>query len=265
MPPTLTQLQKKASALIFLGLLLCGAGCVKTEKTNTQKEYTMSKGWQTVDVGVERMEQQISASTTGRLIFYRFSPTSTYDWHWEHTTSAQSIADWMESRPQATLIANGVYFNEDYSPTGLLIIDRERVGKRRFDDDKSGMIDLEPPVRIINTKREPIDPKLMNQVAQSYPFLISDGQGAISKDSGLTARRTIIGKDAMGNTYLGILTEPLSLYHFMRLLQVQNIAWQEVMNLDGGPSSGIATRFTNDQTTMNSYTAVPNVIIVERK
>lgn len=253
---------------LFMAVLL-GSGCaeISTRPSSTKplpavQSQAVDSIWQSVDQGVNKIEYGSVSSV--QLTLYRFSPTSTFRWEWKQDVQhPKTISEWQQAHPAAKLIINGVYFLEDYTPAGLLIINHERVGQRRFDDDKSGMIDLSPSPRIINTQREPLDPKLLDQVGQSYPFLITNGEEAIKTDSGLFARRTIMGTDQQGNIYLGILSEPMTLFTFMKRLTSLDIFWKEVLNLDGGPSSGIVTNFAQDQTFISNYTRVPNVINIE--
>jgi len=43
------------------------------------------------------------------------------------------------------------------------------------------------------------------------------------------------------------------------------VSWDRVINMDGGPSSGIAFRSIISSEALDSYTVVPNVLFIEKK
>jgi hypothetical protein len=221
--------------------------------------------WVAVDDGVERLAFRYSTSTVSALILYRFSGEA-FTFRFEQSTSAKSIGTWADALPDASLIANGVYFHEDFSPSGALRIRGKDMGTRRFDLDKSGWLVLGPRPQLINTARDQAKPMDYLEAGQSYPFLVTAGKAAIKEDSGKAARRTLVGIDQQGRFYIGVLPDDaLSLYALMNVLQTVGVDWEAVLNLDGGPSTGLWAKFREKQELWNSYAAVPNVLVVERK
>lgn len=211
--------------------------------------------------GLEKITFQFGASTQEHLLLYKIDPTQ-YDFSIEHTSSARSIADWQLSLGIPTLVVNGAYFHEDYSPSGMLIVNGERVGSRAFDLDKSALLELSPLPQIIDTQTEVL-PAQTEHALQSYPLLVQNGMNAIQSDSGLVARRSFFGFDADGFAYIGILPDAeLSLFELGHVLESMNIKWKKVLNLDGGPSSGLAVANGDIE---NSIFPVPNVIVVKEK
>lgn len=219
--------------------------------------------WQVVDTQMERM---IFVSGDGiGVTLYRF-PADEYILRFAHDQDAHRVADWAQEVEGSILVVNGVYFTETYDPAGSLILDGEEIVNTAYDLDKSGYIVLQPEFDIVNTKVESIKEDELIEAGQSYPFLIWDGKAAVEKDSGLTARRTFIGQDKSGFIYLGVVSsDEVSLYELARVLQEVDVSWQAVMNLDGGPSTGLAARTQKKTELINSPVSVPNVILVERK
>ncbi len=211
--------------------------------------------------GLEKIVYWHGSSTNEYLLLYKIDPEK-YTFSTEHTSSARSIANWQADLRTPALIVNGAYFHEDYSPSGMLIIDAQQIGSRVFDFDKSAILELEPLPNIIDTNTSPAPTDLRNAL-QSYPLLIKQGRAGIEKDSELLARRTFFGIDTDKDIYIGILPKSeLSLFTLSRVLERMPINWATVINLDGGPSSGIAV--ANDEI-HNSIFPVPNVIIVRNK
>ncbi|MFC1599555.1 phosphodiester glycosidase family protein [Patescibacteria group bacterium] len=172
------------------------------------------------------------------------------------------ISDWAKEL-DAEIVINGAYFNKDFGPSGYLKINNERIGELIFDQGKSGLIQInngqfsirDLAINPLQTGEE------LDFGLQSFPFLINDGNAAIKEDSGKTARRTALGIDEEGHVYI-IFADliHISLYELMNKLIETNIDFTYVLNLDGGPSSGILIH----NELKDSVTKVPSVILFEK-
>ncbi len=260
---------KKISFVLVVSLCFVGAGCSpekKLESTTSIPPTSVERSAPSPEVksvanGLERMTFQFGSSAGEHLLLYKIDPAQ-YDFSIEHASSARSIADWQLTLGMPMLVVNGAYFHEDYSPSGMLIINGERIGSRTFDLDKSALLELSPLPQIIETKTEVL-PAQTKHALQSYPLLVRNGMNVIQSDSGLVARRTFFGFDTDGFAYIGILADAeLSLFELGHVLEKNNIKWKNVLNLDGGPSSGLAV--VNGEI-KNSIFPVPNVIVVKEK
>ncbi len=240
------------AAALFL-LALAGVGCSELSPLTQER----------VADGIDRIT--VNATTTQeQLILYRFA-AGRFDWSVEHASTSRTVASWFEHLNKPVAVANGVYFNEDGMPSGLLIDDGIPVGSRRFDDDKSGLITLGGQPSIINTQNE-YAPALLPEAAQSFPLLLIDGKAQVKVDTEKKARRTFFATDIRGNAYLGMAPlGSLSLYELSNLLAKSGLDLDRAINLDGGPSTGIAVQTENGLQLENSMSEIPNVIIVRRK
>lgn len=252
---------------ILLALcLLTGMGCSSPTPVTTQPQpeaVEQSATWQIVDSGIERLSYT-SSSLEAVVIMYRFDPKQ-FSFHFEISTSTKSMNDWSAAFPKASLIVNGVYFNEDNAPSGYFVSYGKRIGSRQFDLDKSGLIDVSDGVRILDTSDKSSLTGFAN-AAQSYPFYFKDGVPAIKTDTQKPARRSFIGKDKQGNVYLGVIpTAEISLFQTMLLLDEVDVDWANVINLDGGPSTGLISRARLSQERLPSLFPIPNIISVTRK
>lgn len=179
-----------------------------------------------------------------------------------NNTEAKKISQWSQQFPDSVII-NGEYFHLDNTPAGYLSIDGTSIGTDIFDQDKSGLfsvLDGQPEIRDLAV--QPIrEDESFDFALQSYPFIIKNQQPAIKEDSGKEARRSAIGIDQDGSIYLILSNQPnLTLYEFMNILVDSGISFQNVLNLDGGPSSGLAINLRGAELLIDSETTVPNVL-----
>ncbi len=260
-----------------LGLLLAvpilfGVGCsamsVKTGYPITPNlvptvEQASGK-WEQMETGIDRLAYA-SSSLSATVIIYRLDP-ALFNFHFEASTGTRSLSEWSAGFPEASLIVNGAYFHEDNSPSGFLVSHGEVISDRRFDLDKSGIINLSGGVRLIDTATEPIKFENLKEAAQSFPFFIKQGQPAIKEDSQKPARRSFIGKDRQGRVLVGVVPlAQISLFQLMELLDEVEVEWEDALNLDGGPSTGIFVHTRKRSEELPSLFPVPNVIVVTKK
>ncbi len=176
------------------------------------------------------------------------------------------VSEWADSG--GGLVINGAYFNEDYTPSGLLIIDKKRIGTRKFDYDKSAALVIKDgDVSIVNLKKEPRTRlESFDYVLQSFPLLIDEGNNTIGVDSQKKARRSAIGIDAVGNVYVIVSDSgDLSLYEFAEEIVKTGISFAKVLNLDGGPSTGVYSNWNKERVAIDSYTKVSSVVRFRKK
>ncbi|MBP9762994.1 phosphodiester glycosidase family protein [Patescibacteria group bacterium] len=267
--------------LVVLGLSCLGAGCSKLlspqsvgvsvlerlPNVTAPTSSTTVVGWSVRGEGIERANVRFSTSTGSDVILYRFDRQK-YTFAFEYSTSARSVAEWLAQAPEAVLALNGVYFQESYLPSGWLKTRGRIVGKRSYDFDKSGLLVLKPSFDLVTEpSRMEREQARSSEAGQSFPLLIAEGKSQVKEDSGKVARRTFVGLDKAGRyAYFGVVPyTTISLYELSVFLEKLPIAWQTVLNLDGGPSSGLVFRDTELSERIDSYLTVPNVILVKPK
>ncbi|MFA5129876.1 MAG: phosphodiester glycosidase family protein [Patescibacteria group bacterium] len=277
-------MKRIATPLLIVTVLFMGWGCVRGGATQpvvssrssllaprssstTTAEAAIPFTWSSIGDGAERGEKTIpNGEYTAHLIAYRFDPKK-YDFHFAQTDQPKLVSAWMQENSTASFIINGVYFQEDHSPAGMLRIDNTNVGSRSFDAKKSGLIIFgSDGNRIMDTSVNNVkDPKASNE-AQSYPFLIKNGSPAIQDDSGLVARRSFIGIDIDGKIIFGAYVGgEISLSSLSQLLATLPVTWTNAINLDGGASTGFSANISGYQELEDSYVDIPNVIEVEKR
>lgn len=255
-------------------LLISGAGCVTvpsgsfltnpiTHPVSTMDTFT----WKSIDSGLDRAVAHFSTSTASDLILYRVS-IKDHVFGIRASTSSAALSEWRDRLPKATLIINGAYFNPDYTPSGWLKAENVRVGTRTFDQERSSFLILNPTPRILEAA-SPSDEagKRATDAVQSYPLLVRGSVAAVKEESGKTARRTFVGIDkAHQYLYFGVVPyASISLYELSQVLATLPIPWEAVLNLDGGPSTGIVVQATDKPELIDSYLTVPNVLVVTKR
>jgi hypothetical protein len=259
-------MRRFVSLFLLMSMLLSGSGCVlpQEERGNGPLLPTVSQNiWVEFGPGIERLVYQSATSTVPTMMLYRFAPND-FSWSLVVKPAPQRIAAWAESDPSAVVLVNGVYFHEDFSPSGWMKQHGSVIGTREFDWERSAAVTLNP-VFSIGTASSSADLRDAQDAFQTYPFLIRHGLPAVQEDSGLIARRTFMGLDTDGRVYVGIVPGGLlSLYALSQALGALSIAWQDVVNLDGGPSSGLSVQGAERTDVWNSDASVPNVIVGRR-
>jgi uncharacterized protein YigE (DUF2233 family) len=257
---------KKIILPIFI-LALAGTGCIPTAVNiagNANNNAIAKPAWTNVGPDISRYEC-IAAACGKRLIVYRFAKDK-FSWRLLNRATPSTVEAWSRSLPNISAITNGVYFDENFQPTGLLITEGKTVNNRKYDLDLSGLINLSPTLNIIDTAKEKINTEKMTEAAQSFPLLIKNGVPVKKFKDEHYARRSFIGTDTLHDVYLGFIPEDsISFVDLAQYLSGIGVKWDNVINLDGGTSTGFAVRDEKFAESMNSIVQVPNVIVAERK
>lgn len=260
-------MHRRVVILLLSTIILLGAQCSvnpHSTKNNFSQSPTPINTWQEIAPGLQRIQYPFGIQPYDAIFLFAFT-SQTYTFHFENG-EPKHIRDWNTEKTQPTILLNGVYFHEDNMPSGLLIHQGEKIGKRRFESTRSGFLELRPHLRIIDTEQEPLAEKTIMEGAQSFPFIIRNGKRALNEEVSQKARRTFVGIDRNNTFYIGIVPDTnVSLFALANILMTMGIAWEDVLNLDGGGSSGLAINVPNHQEMMDSYNPVPNVIIGSSK
>lgn len=196
-------------------------------------------------------------ATVGRLVSVHASPTQTRP----RLVMNRDRTPLAAVAPDAAVVANAGFFTPEFRPTGLLVSDGEVLhpfvdhggaagtGVLVWRDD--GTIHMIPRDEFELTEVERI-----RIAVQAGPRLIEpDGRPGIRSDDGISANRTVVGRDRAGRfvvvaaqTFGPGPTGP-SLWEMMRLLGDEglgaireDLALELALNLDGGPSTGLFVR-----------------------
>jgi uncharacterized protein YigE (DUF2233 family) len=181
----------------------------------------------------------------------------------------KSVRQWVTNTSTKHIVINGAYFLEDYTPAGYLVVDGDVVNTNMFDQERSGMLIFDNEkiyIQDLSIKKFKENTSV-DFALQSYPFLIKNKKNAIKVDSGMLARRTAIGIDEKEeNIYLFIVVnKAISLFQMAEEIEKMNMNLKYVLNLDGGPSTGIYNNYFGEENIINSFVPVSSVVVFEKK
>jgi uncharacterized protein YigE (DUF2233 family) len=185
----------------------------------------------------------------------------------KYNAQGKTIRSWAEDSPN-TIIVNAGFFKEKNQPVGLLYIKGQRLDAHRIQQNGTGLLKLDQNrVSIQDLGKESLSgSEKFTNALQAYPMLLSAGNVRVLSQSTAQDRRTAIGVDGDGMVYLFVAEYAhLGLFEFANLLKDAPLSLTEVLNLDGGGSTGLVVPFDAYKKTIDSQTAVPTVLVVEPK
>jgi hypothetical protein len=266
------KLTPKFFSMLILGSLLSGCGVptgtetillVATDTSATRKtsartetlapavlptSHSEDTGWEFIQSGLERRgitlrnaeDEAVEDITILRIDPDRFHFDVAYD------PQGRKLEAWL-SETGAEVIVNGGYFREEqgvFFPDGLVIAGGKTIGESY--GDFAGMFAVGengPQLRWL--RKAPYDPaEPLSAVLQCFPILIKSG-GQIGfpaeSEDGIRARRTVIGQDRNGRILFLIAARGFFTLHRLSVyLHDSDLELEIAMNLDGGPSTGMA-------------------------
>lgn len=247
-------------------LMLFFAGC---EEIIPTANYPHSESWNAIDDSIAFMDWEYGDEDSPEVIkIYRLRPTDFAIYLENSAEDPKYVAEWMTSVDDAEIIINGAYFHEDYTPSGYLKIDYDRIGERIFDQNLTGLLTIEDDeFDIRDLKKNPLrSGEKVEYGLQSYPYLIKDFVRGFKEDTGKLGRRTAIGTDKAGYIYIIIVSDHrITIYDLMVELIKTDIEFENVLNLDGGPSTGMAIKHGNYEEIHDSLAKVPSVIVFSKR
>jgi uncharacterized protein YigE (DUF2233 family) len=234
----------------------------------------LDTGWQPLEPGVELREIDIVVDPerpAERFWIVRLDPAQVrfrvrYD-----PANPKTVSAW-GAESGALLVVNGAYFapdSEGNEAIGLLVSDGQRWGTPLADYAGMFAVSAAGDVSVRWLRQRPYDPQeLLAEAVQSFPVLVKPG-GVMGfpadADEGMAARRTVVAQDRMGNILLIVAPRgTLSLHEVAIFLMRADLDVDVALNLDGGGSTGIWLATSEARVDIDSYTAVPSVIAVER-
>jgi uncharacterized protein YigE (DUF2233 family) len=167
---------------------------------------------------------------------------------------------------QPIAVINGGFFLEDYRTAALLISDGAASGTSYA--GFGGMLAVAPggEVSIRPLRDQPYDPaEDLAQALQSFPMLVfPGGEAAEPEDNGERARRSAIALDRDGRLLLiACPTSGFTLRGLAEWLSRSDLGIDAALNLDGGSSTGLFARAGDLRAEIDSFGALPSVLLVE--
>ncbi len=187
----------------------------------------------------------------------------------ENTDKPLSVNAWHFENQNALAVINGSFFDENYKATGGLWLKGQGkiislTGNNSYDGalviDANGKLSLQYlPSNNLQTLKDD------EQVLVNFPMLISNGKILLKKNGGEGSRRSLIAEDNQFIYFINTESFYFTLQEMMAWVGKNLDGVENVLNLDGGSSSGLSVLGDELQWSSNSLVSVPNVIIVYEK
>lgn len=218
--------------------------------------------WHDITDGIEQRRYLPNDNPISELIVMRIDP-SKYEFR-AHYRPAEPlpITEWIERLPNAEIIINANFFDEEYRNLGLLITDGQVHGTPYT--ERGGwfaIVDGVPHVRSNVEQPYQPDEDNLDQAVQAFPMLVLNSEGTNVTDNGLPSRRTIIGIDSEGRVL--IISTPVLGMALSALAEYLPTTDMDIVNafaLDGGRSTMLS--FASADLIIPSIEDVPSVLAV---
>lgn len=275
-------------ALFFIMLATCQsasrAGVWRIRKDSS---------WSKLEEGLELREAELSFERRGKqglvarrvsITALRFNPLlfsceATFNPVKKGRTALQVV-----EKTGAVAGFNGGYFGMKLEPVALLISGGKRLARRnaKQPDSAAFIVTKKGKPAVVPMKNVKPPYKGMDFAVQNQPLLVHRGKAiffprgkdgkrlpAISRGKG--HRRTVAGVDALGRAVLMVCDKPVGLVELSSLLAMSEsrggFGLSAAVNLDGGPSSGMAVVHAGSKTRrhVRAGRTIPCIILVRKR
>ena len=250
--------------LFFLASAILLTGCsLRAKLLPTQAPTaTAPAPWQTIADGLEWRTLFPNDDELAQIVAVRIDPRRFRFRAIYREGDPQSLADWRELEPDASLIVNANFFDPHQRVLGAVVSDGLRYGRAYTDRGGTFHVrDGAPSVVSYLSPQAQID-SAVQQAIQGFPLLVDQGRQAyFSATAGERNRRTVIAEDKRG--HILILASPflgLSLQDLSAYLPAAGLNIVTAVNLDGGGSSLLALPAADYF--LPSFDAVPTILAV---
>ena len=248
--------------LLAAALALFGCSLKSASSPTPAPTATASSNWRPLADGMEWRTLNPGGDELAQIVVVRVDPARFRFRAIYREGDPQSLADWRQLEPKASLIINANFFDRDGRVLGAVVSDGIRYGAAYTERGGGFYVrDGTPSVAGFTSPQAQIDSSV-EQAVQGFPLLVSaGGQAYFGSASGERNRRTIIAEDRRGNIL--VLVSPflgLSLHDLSAYLPRAGLEIVTAVNLDGGGSTLLALPAADYF--QPSFDAVPAVLAV---
>jgi len=178
--------------------------------------------------------------------------------------AALTLDEWRARLPQAALIVNGGFFDEQDRALGLLVTDGQALGASFSGFGGMLQVDGAGAARVRSLVGEPYWGEPLWQAVQAFPMLIEAGGVLAPQGAGfdVRSRRTWAGQDRAGRILFGVTTNLISLADLQTWLLASDLDLGIAFGLDGGQSSALDVSSPALEERIPAFDRLPTVIAV---
>ncbi|MDZ4764470.1 MAG: phosphodiester glycosidase family protein [Chloroflexota bacterium] len=223
----------------LMAILSLLGGCMLTSATPAPSPTT-TDAWQSLAPGLER--RFLNPATFVSFTALRIDPALfTFRVHYS-PGDALNLTEWRARLLDAVAIFNANFFDRNENALGLVVADGIAYGSAYT--DRGGMLQVQNGVvRVRSTIEEPYLGEPLEQAAQAFPMLVTNGAAAFSNPRGdYAARRTLVAQDTSGRIIVLASSSLLgmSLVNLSAYLPTTDFDIANAVNFDGGGSTLLA-------------------------
>ncbi len=223
--------------------------------------------WSQITPGIEvRYEHWKSAGpdedtvTISRFDTHRFHVSIGYQ-----PDHPLSLASW-QKQAAAAAVFNGGYFNANNQTTSLVIANGQSYGTSYPDFGGLFAVDAQGNVILRSLSQQPYDPNTeqLQQATESSPMLVINGKRTQFDANASSSRRTVVALDTQGR--LIFIISPggtFTLDEMADVVSSSDLHIQTALNLDGGASTGMYIKTSQQNISLDSISSLPIAIILK--
>lgn len=253
-----------AVAAAFIVLLGCNAVHIADTVTLAPQGSTATYDeWRTVANGIERRDHDVARPGDRAMHMVRLDPAQvTFRVHYS-PGAPLTLAGWVDILPNAAVIVNGAFFDENDRALGLIVSDGQVHGVSFV--DFGGMFQVDAAgERVRSLVGEPYHGEGLTQAVQGFPMLIEAGGVLARQGDGFdrASWRTWIGQDRAGRILIGVTHQMISLADLQTWLLTSDLDLYIAFGLDGGRSAGLLLNLPGRDEVYPALDRLPSVIAV---
>ena len=226
-------------------LLVVASGCqLSTEllpRLGALPTATPAPAWDAIAAGIEWRKFIPDGDELAQLIVIRIDPRHYHFRALYQPGQPRRISEWRDHEPDALIIINANFFDEDHQAIGAIISDGQVYGHADRYTGGSFLVRDGAPMVMRNQGNDPIT-AATSQLVQGWPLLVDGGNPSyVAWSARERTRRSMIAEDSSGNILIIIapwLSLPLP--DLSEYLSKAGLNILRALNLDGGGSTMLA-------------------------
>jgi uncharacterized protein YigE (DUF2233 family) len=267
-------------ALLLAALPACG-GEPPEAKGEARAPWSVGKdsGWKELEPGLELREESLDWKPSAggketalslRLTAVRLDPKRfAMRIVMNPVKDGKNLLD-VARAEKVPAVSNGAYFGTKDEPVTLLVSGGKALTKLNKRLPQGGVFSLDAKGRasVAPVKDFELQPEGLDFAVQNSPLLAVDGKVIFKDPQPARHRRTAIGVDADGRVVLAVNDSGVTLDEWAAVLASGadgGLGLTAALNLDGGPSTGLAVEHDKAKVDVPAGRIIPQVLAVARR
>ena len=270
-----------AGAASLCALLALLPGSTSAPAAEPAAPWTVAKGgdWKELEPGLELLEESLdrrrregdaAALVVLKVTAVRIDPKRfALAVRMNPAGDGRTLAD-VARADKVPVVVNGAYFGKEDEPVTLLVSSGRALSRFNRNLPNGGVFALDGKGRaVVVPFKDFKEPGPGADFAvQNSPLLVSGGKAAYKDPRPARHRRTAIGVAADGRVTIAVCDSEITLDEWAAVLASGapgGLGLDSALNLDGGPSTGLAVEHEKARVRVPSGRLIPHVLTVARR